>query len=102
MTKSFFVTQLDQRKYFSIAVGHLRTKEELKQFFMNGTLGDKGVYSTPEELMKWKKAFFDDKIIISEELLEKAISKENYIKGRGMQRDVVAMVLGWRESSFGN
>lgn len=88
MTKTFFVTQLDQRKYLSIAIGHLRTKEELKQFFMNGTLGDKGVYSTPEELMKWKKAFFDDKIIISEELLEKAISKENYIKGRGVAKEL--------------
>jgi len=88
MTKTFFVTQLDQRKYLSIAIGHLRTKEELKQFFMNGTLGDKGVYSTPEELMKWKKAFFEDKIIISEELLEKAISKENYIKGRGVAKEL--------------
>lgn len=83
MTKTFYITDLDEHEKISLARGHLGDKSEVARYYLDGTVGDKGVYSTPEELLKWKISYFNKKKIISEELLTKATSKQNYIKGKG-------------------
>lgn len=82
MTHCFYYTQIGENKSKSIAKGHLRSKEELPYFFMDGTLGDKGLYSNVEELLAWKKAYFIDKKIISEQWLNKAKSQQNQLPGK--------------------
>lgn len=84
MTKTFYITELDEHKDIRLARGHLGNKSEVPRDYLDGTIGDKGVYSTPEELLKWKISYFNKKNIITEELLTKATSKQNYIKGRGI------------------
>ncbi|MDR2980544.1 MAG: beta-lactamase family protein [Bacteroidales bacterium] len=84
MTETFYITELDDQEGIRIACGHLGDKSETPRYYLDGTVGDKGVYSTPEELLKWKISYFNKKTIISEELLKKATSKQNYIKGRGV------------------
>lgn len=82
MTHTFYYTQLDKHQKESIAKGHLRSMEELPYFFMDGTLGDKGVYSSVEDLYAWKKAYFVDKKIISPDWLNKAKNQENKLSGK--------------------
>ena len=88
MTNSFYYTQLANNKEKSIAKGHLRNMEELPYFFMDGTLGDKGLYSTVEELFAWKKAYFIDKKIIGEQWLDKAKSQQNKLPGKAKPEEL--------------
>lgn len=88
MTRTFYRTQLDDQENCSVARGHLKNKQEVKPHYLDGTIGDKGVYSTPEELYKWKVALFDRKKIISESSLRKATSKQNYIRGKGKAKEI--------------
>ena len=88
MTQTFFSTEKEENSDKSIAKGHLRNKSELPLNYLDGTVGDKGIYSTPEELLKWKEAFFVQKKIINADLLSKATSKQNYIKGKGKASEV--------------
>lgn len=89
MINTFFVSQLDAKKNEkSIAKGHLRNKEEVPYYYLDGTMGDKGIYSTPEDLLKWKITFFDKKKIIPEALVKKATTKQNYIKGKGTASEI--------------
>lgn len=82
MTHTFYYTQLAKHQGESIAKGHLRSMEELPYFFMDGTLGDKGVYSSVEDLFAWKKAYFSEKKIISEEWVNKAKKQENQLNSK--------------------
>ncbi|MDR1757367.1 MAG: beta-lactamase family protein [Bacteroidales bacterium] len=88
MTESCFITELLETPRGNTAAGHLSDHTEVPRHFMDGTIGDKGIYSNPEELLKWKIALFDKKIIISDKSLYKATSKQNYIHGRGKANEI--------------
>lgn len=98
MTQTFFVSQIEDNSNKSIAKGHLRNKEELKRYYLDGTMGDKGIYSTPEELLKWKTAYFTRKKIITDKLLAKASSKQNFIKGKGVAKEIYGYGLRIEEN----
>ena len=98
MTQTFFVSQIEDNSNKSIAKGHLRNKEELKRYYLDGTMGDKGIYSTPEELLKWKTAYFNRKKIIPDKLLAKASSKQNFIKGKGVAKEIYGYGLRIEEN----
>ncbi|MDR2868567.1 MAG: beta-lactamase family protein [Bacteroidales bacterium] len=83
MRQTFFVTEKDSRQNKSIASGHLKNKEEIPPHFMDGTLGDKGVYTNMLELYKWTKAYFIDYKIIPKKWVDLASQKKNYISGKG-------------------
>jgi hypothetical protein len=48
---------------------------------MDGTMGDKGIYSNVLELFKWYKAYFLDYKILPKEWVERASQQENYLLG---------------------
>ena len=82
MTNSFYVSEADRKSKNVIAFGHLRNGQELKPHFTDGTIGDKGLYSTAEELFLWKKAFFDEHKILSDSMRRLATSIQNIVKGK--------------------
>lgn len=55
MTHSFYITERDSKKDISIAVGHESNGTQLAPHFMDGTVGDKGVYSCVDDLFAWKR-----------------------------------------------
>ncbi|MDL2309472.1 beta-lactamase family protein, partial [Bacteroidales bacterium OttesenSCG-928-C03] len=59
MTKTFYITELESHPEIKRAYGHLGDKSELPRYYLDGTVGDKGVYSTPEELLRWKLSYFN-------------------------------------------
>lgn len=79
MTESFYVCETQYFKDKLVAMGHDRKCNTLSLKGLDGTVGDKGLYSSAEELFLWKKALFDDHKILSDSLLQKAITKQNHL-----------------------
>lgn len=81
MNNTFYFTQKNQHQQMSLPRGHLGSGEEVPYEPLDGTLGDKGLYSCPESLMKWKIAYFNDCSVIPREWVEKAITPQNNLSG---------------------
>lgn len=79
MDNTYYITEKNEHKDFVVAVGHQRNGQEIAPYFMDGTIGDKGVYSTAEELFLWKKAIFDGNEVLSSEMKNKAMSVQNIL-----------------------
>ncbi|MEG1555138.1 MAG: serine hydrolase domain-containing protein [Bacteroidales bacterium] len=77
MTHTFYITELQNQTNRVIPKGHARSREELPYEYSDGTIGDKGIYSTSEDLMKWKTAYFNQYKIIPKEWLKEAVSVQN-------------------------
>lgn len=77
MVNTFYVTQKNEHKDIFFPRGHLKSGEEVAIEPLDGTIGDKGLYSCPEALMKWKIAFFNECTVIPRELVEMASSPQN-------------------------
>ena len=99
LTCTIFATETGKDSLRSIARGHLKDKEELQKYYLNKTLGDKGIYSNPEELLKWKIAYFDQKKIIPDYLVDMAISPQNHLKGSGKAKELYGYGLHLEDSS---
>ncbi|MBO4645408.1 MAG: beta-lactamase family protein [Bacteroidales bacterium] len=84
MTRSFYVTQRGQKNASSIATGHTKDKSALTIKGLDGTFGDKGLYSTVSDIFKWKIAYFDDYKILSKDWVKLATSPENKLKNNKM------------------
>jgi len=79
MTQTFFITEKASKKQGNIATGHLRNGSEVLPFYMDGTIGDKGIYSNVNELFKWYKAYFLDYKILPQNWVALASKQENYV-----------------------
>ncbi len=99
LTDIIFTTEIENDSLHHIARGHLKNGEELPKYYLNKTMGDKGIYSNPEQLLKWKIAYFDQKKIIPAYLIEKATTKQNYIKGSGKAKELYGYGVRLEESS---
>jgi CubicO group peptidase (beta-lactamase class C family) len=80
LTHTIFTTEIEKDTLYRIAKGHLKDGEELQKYYLNKTMGDKGVYSNPDELLKWKIAYLDQKKIIPAYLVEMATTQQNQLK----------------------
>lgn len=88
MLNSFYVTEGTRRDDNVLARGHLKNGDEIAPYFMDGTIGDKGLYSTVEELFLWKKAFFDKHLILSDETRLQAVSPQNRLNNGKFGKDL--------------
>jgi CubicO group peptidase (beta-lactamase class C family) len=59
------ITQTDQ-----VASGHTRNRRKRRPDYLDTVLGDKGVYSTVEDLYKWDQALYTQKLVKKETLEE--------------------------------
>lgn len=79
MKHSFCVTQLKSRKYENIASGHKKNAVPLAIEFDDGTVGEKGIYSTVRDLFAWKKAYFNDYKVLPKQWVIAATQPENQL-----------------------
>jgi CubicO group peptidase (beta-lactamase class C family) len=74
----------------NVAVGHTVAKRLDQNTYADDVVGDKGIYSTIEDLLKWDQALYSDKLL-KQETLEKAFT--GYSKEHGGKKNYG---LGWR------
>jgi CubicO group peptidase (beta-lactamase class C family) len=80
----------------NVALGHKATGRIECNDYADDVVGDKGVYSTVEDLFKWDQALYTDRIL-KQETLEKAFTGySNEHKGKRNYG------LGWRITDHGN
>jgi len=60
-----------------VARGHWKSGALAQYDRLNGILGDKGVYATAEDLVKWTNAFYIEHKILPKEWVDKAIQCQN-------------------------
>ena len=63
-----------------IARGHRKIAVIAKYDRLNGILGDKGIYSNVEDMLKWANAMFIDYKILPKEWVDLASQRENQLK----------------------
>ena len=80
MTSSFYISERPSKRGYSIATGHKSDRVPLEIKGLDGTFGDKGMYSTIHDLFAWKKAYFTQYRILSKETVEMAIAAQNGLK----------------------
>lgn len=90
MNNSFVFNFNKKDKYKNIATGYLYRKKEAEFDFLDGVVGDKGVYSNVEDLYKWEQGLYENKII-NRETLKIAFNANGKSK-----RSRTAYGYGWR------
>ena len=70
-----------------IARGHWKSGAVASYDRLNGILGDKGVYTNAEDLVRWTNAYFIDHIIIPEEWVNEAMKIENRLSNGTIPKD---------------
>lgn len=75
MTHSFFYSEMDLFKDQKIATGYLSPKIEAGFNYLNGVTGDKGIFSTVDDMLKWDLAVYSDKLI-KRKTIEKAFQPQ--------------------------
>lgn len=88
MTHSFYVNQRGKHPECSIASGHYSNGAPLPLYYLDGSVGDKGMYSNVNDLFLWKKALFDDFKIVPEKWVEAAILPENTLNNGKLPQDL--------------
>lgn len=79
--KAFFITEIDAQDSLAIACGHLLSKSEVPFDYLDGTVGDKGMYCTINDLYRWEQQLFSGNIL-SETSLNKATAVQNILKNK--------------------
>ena len=72
---SCFATELHAQNNY--AKGHLGDRSERPFHFQNGVLGDKGIYSSVDELYRWMQAYLIDYKILPKNIVEQATQPQN-------------------------
>lgn len=94
-----FANQISAQK--NIATGHLGNCNPVAFHFQNGVLGDKGVYSSVEEIYTWIKAYFIEFKVLPESVVQLAMQPQNQlIKGKPEELYGYGLRLD-TENSFG-
>lgn len=73
MTHTFTYSDSLTMETGKVATGHTRSRRKRKPDYLDTVLGDKGVFSTVEDLYKWDQALYTKKLV-KRETLEEAFS----------------------------
>ncbi len=71
------VRAIDSLTENPISRGHFRGGSLAQYDRLNGILGDKGIYTTAEDLVRWTNSFFIDCKILPKEYIEQATQMQN-------------------------
>lgn len=81
-----------------LARGHWRSGSLVDYDRLNGILGDKGIYSNVEDMMRWANAYFVEHKIIPEEWVEMAGRRENKLSNGNLPKQIYGYGLRIEES----
>lgn len=90
MTNTFTFSDSLTASVKKIATGHSGGRRKIKPDYLDSVLGDKGVYSTVEDLYKWDQALYTEKLV-KKETLEEAFAGSRLKKKKGEDYG-----FGWR------
>lgn len=90
MTHSFFYSDSTFFNNHKVATGYLSPKAEAGFFYMNGINGDKGIFSTVDDMLKWDLALY------SNEPVKKEISHNAFIPQTKTRRHNIFYGYGWK------
>lgn len=82
MTETEIFSTIDTVHIPQSVKGHYANKREVKYNYLNGVVGDKGLYSTITDLFRWENALSNEKII-KRETLDEAMLPTSDIKRNG-------------------
>lgn len=81
MTNTFTFSDSIPAGTDKVAIGHTRGKRKRNPDYLDTVLGDKGIYSTVEDLYKWDQALYTEKLV-KKETLEEAFTGAGVRKKR--------------------
>ncbi len=84
-------------QHIQVATGHTGGKRKRTSDFMDSVLGDKGMYSTVEDLYKWDQALYTQELVKRETLEEAFTGAGSIVKKRRKREDYG---FGWRLSQL--
>ncbi|MGE5682389.1 MAG: serine hydrolase domain-containing protein [Bacillota bacterium] len=73
MTHTFVMDYLEKPNLKNVAMGYEPGRREEPESYQNGVVGDKGVYSTLDDMLKWDQALYQGKLV-GKDALEEAFS----------------------------
>ena len=71
-----------------IAVGHRKGGATAKYDRLNGVLGDKGIYSNVEDMLRWANAMFIDYKVLPKEWVDLASQRENQLNDSTLPKSI--------------
>ena len=81
-----------------VARGHRKVAVTAKYDRLNGVLGDKGVYSNVEDMLRWANALFIDYKILPKEWVELASQRENQLGNGTLPKSIYGFGFRIEES----
>ncbi|MDO9553515.1 MULTISPECIES: serine hydrolase domain-containing protein [Rhodonellum] len=81
----------------NVAIGHTRNKRKRSPDYLDFVLGDKGMYSTVEDLYKWDQALYSNKLV-KWNILEEALTGFDQSEKKGKED----YGFGWRIKTLKN
>ncbi|MDD8018637.1 MAG: serine hydrolase, partial [Bacteroidota bacterium] len=77
MTNTFISNPKNKKTIEYETIGYTKRKRKTSSSFLDGVTGDKGVYSTVEDLFTWDQALYTEKLI-KQSTLEEAFTPNSY------------------------
>lgn len=90
MNNTFVYSDMDYASIPNLAIGHNAFGQHKPDFYLNGVTGDKGVFSTTEDLLRF------DLALKSEELISRESIKDMYEPRSKFDSKGLSYGLGWR------
>lgn len=90
MEDSFVLAGMNQRQFKNVALGSENGRWHIPDYYLNGITGDKGVHSTPMDLLRLHFALEKNSI------LSDSLTQEMYVPRSKFNRKGTSYALGWR------
>jgi CubicO group peptidase (beta-lactamase class C family) len=94
MTHTFLITSLDSVAVVFKTKGFTKSRRKAEEDFLSGIVGDKGIYSTVEDMFKWDQALYTSHLV-KPATLEEAFTPISYDR-----RHATSYGYGWRIESL--
>ncbi len=92
--KNTFVYDIHNPNEFEYIRGHTAQNRKTNESYLDGVSGDKGIYSTVEDLYKWDLALYTERI------LKKSTIDSAYVSGSKHLKGPFNYGFGWRTYTF--
>ena len=76
MTHTFVYQKEKGKRNTAEVIGYIRQRRKADDTYLNGVVGDKGIYSSVEDLFKWSKVIDNGKFV-SDSLMKKAFTPQH-------------------------
>jgi CubicO group peptidase (beta-lactamase class C family) len=90
MKKTFIYNTKKMSNIENMTLGYKNSRRQAEEDYLSGVVGDKGIYSTVEDMFKWDQALYTEKLV-KQTTLQEAFTPFSY-----NYRDENSYGYGWR------